>query len=146
MPSVPLGKVLRINRDGSLPHDNPFPNSPVYTLGHRNIYGIAFDKKDGIGIIAENGDAFYDEINLIMKGGNYGYPTFQPPNFPPELANSTLSILPLRSYWRTPAPTQTIFYEGGKFMVLKDRFLFGAFDGNIYELTFDKKNKNIIED
>ena len=145
-PSVPLGKVLRINRDGSIPEDNPFPNSPVYTLGHRNIYGIAFDKKHGIGIIAENGDAFYDEINLITKGGNYGYPTFQPPNVAPELANSSLSILPLRSYWRTPAPTQTIFYEGEKFLDLKDRFLFGAFDGNIYALTFDKNYKKIIQD
>lgn len=143
-PSVLLGKVLRVNRDGTIPKDNPYPNSPVYTIGHRNIYGIAFDDKHGFGIIAENGDAFYDEINLIKKAGNYGFPTFQPPNIAPELANSSLSILPLRSYWRTPAPTQTIYYEGAKFPELKGKFLFGAFDGNIYALTFE--HERIIED
>jgi glucose/arabinose dehydrogenase len=143
-PSVLLGKVLRINRDGTIPDDNPYPNSPVYTRGHRNIYGIAFDDRHGFGIIAENGDAFYDEINLIKKAGNYGFPTFQPPNVAPELANSSLSVLPLRSYWRTPAPTQTIYYEGAKFPELKGRFLFGAFDGNIYALKLE--DKRIIED
>ena len=51
------GKVLRINPDGSIPKDNPFPDSPIYTLGHRNMFGIAFDKKDNIGIVTENGEA-----------------------------------------------------------------------------------------
>jgi glucose/arabinose dehydrogenase len=144
-PSVLLGKVLRINRDGTIPVDNPYPNSPVYTRGHRNMYGIAFDHKNGFGIIAENGDAFYDEINLIKKGGNYGFPTLQPPNIAPELANSSLSVLPVRSYWRTPAPTQTIYYEGNKFPELKGRFLFGTFDGNIYALKF-ANDRRVIED
>ena len=75
---IVTGKVLRINRDGTIPQDNPFPNSPVYTIGHRNIFGIAFDKKDGIGMISENGDFHYDEINIIQKGGNYGFPALQP--------------------------------------------------------------------
>jgi glucose/arabinose dehydrogenase len=144
-PSVLLGKVLRMNRDGTIPKDNPYPNSPVYTMGHRNIYGIAFDRKDGFGIIAENGDAFYDEINLIKKGGNYGFPTLQPPNIAPELANSSLSVLPVRSYWRTPAPTQTIYYEGNKFPELKGKFLFGAFDGNIFALKF-ANDRRVIEE
>ena len=82
---IVIGKVLRINRDGTIPQDNPFPNSPVYTIGHRNIFGIAFDKKDGIGIIAEHGDFHYDEINLIQKGGNYGFPNLQPPNIAPRV-------------------------------------------------------------
>lgn len=145
-PSVLLGKVLRINRDGTIPADNPYPNSPVYTIGHRNIFGISFDSNRGFGIIAENGDALYDEINLITKGGNYGFPTLQPPNIAPEKADPSLSILPLRSYWKPPAPTQTIYYEGNKFPELKNRFLFGAFDGNIYSLMFDPHDKKIIEE
>ena len=103
-----LGKILRINKDGTIPSDNPFPNSPVYTLGHRNMFGIAFDNKDNIGIVTENGDVLYDEINLIKKGGNYGYPIFQPSNISPELSNSTLDIKPLRSYWQTPGPTRSL--------------------------------------
>ena len=74
-----IGKVLRINMDGSIPSDNPFPNSPVYTLGHRNIFGLAFDMKSGVGIATENGAAHYDEINVLEKGGNYGFPTTQSP-------------------------------------------------------------------
>ena len=90
--SVEVGKVLRINRDGSIPPDNPFPNSPVYTLGHRNMFGIAFDDKQNIGIVTENGDVLYDEVNLLQKGGNYGFPTLQPPNLSPELSNLLFEI------------------------------------------------------
>jgi glucose/arabinose dehydrogenase len=146
--SLLIGKVLRINRDGTIPPDNPYPNSPVYTIGHRNIFGIAFDNKNEFGIIAENGDYHYDEINLIQKGGNYGFPTLQPPNIAPELADSFSSILPLRSYWYVIAPTQSIYYNGDKFPELKDKFLVGTFGGggNIHPLKFDKDNKYIIED
>ena len=112
-PSNLLGKVLRINKNGTIPSDNPFPNSPVYTLGHRNMFGIAFDNKDNIGIVTENGDVLYDEINLIKKGGNYGFPTFQPANISPELSNSTVDIKPLRSYWKTQGPTQAIVLYWG---------------------------------
>jgi glucose/arabinose dehydrogenase len=76
-PATLLGKTLRINRDGTIPKDNPFPNSPVYTLGHRNTFGVAFDWSTGLGILTENGDQAYDEVNLIEKGGNYGFPLYQ---------------------------------------------------------------------
>ncbi len=149
-PSILLGKVLRIDRDGKIPEDNPFPDSPVYTLGHRNIYGIAFDPKSGLGLIAENGDDLYDEINIITKGGNYGFPTMQPPNIAPETGDSNSSILPIRSYWRTPAPTQTIYYESDlnnhQYPDLNNQFLVGTFDGDIYALKFDSENRSIVEE
>lgn len=129
-----VGKVLRINMDGSIPSDNPFPNSPVYTLGHRNIFGLAFDLKSGVGIATENGAAHYDEINVLEKGGNYGFPTTQSPAISPLLDNSS-SIKPIRSYWNTIAPTQAIFYDGNKFPELKGKFLFGSYnEGWIYAL------------
>jgi glucose/arabinose dehydrogenase len=145
-PSILLGKVLRLDRDGKIPEDNPFPHSPVYTLGHRNLYGIAFDPKSGLGLIAENGDDLYDEINIISKGGNYGFPTMQPPNMAPETDDSNSSILPIRSYWRTPAPTQTIYYEWDKYPDLNNQFLVGTFDGDIYALKFDSENRTIVEE
>jgi glucose/arabinose dehydrogenase len=143
-PSIVIGKVLRINKDGTIPQDNPYPNSPVYTVGHRNMYGIAFDD-NAIGLVTENGDVRYDEINLITKGGNYGFPTSQPANLPAERANDS-SIKPLRSYWDTIAPTQMIYYEGDAVPELKGMFLFGSFTGDIYALKLSEDKKSIVEE
>jgi glucose/arabinose dehydrogenase len=143
-PSVVIGKILRINRDGTIPQDNPFPNSPVYTVGHRNMYGLAFDKY-GNGLVTENGDYYYDEINLIQKGGNYGFPIYQPPNMSPELANTT-TIKPLRTYWDTVAPTQMFYYEGDKIPLLKDKFVLGTYQGDMYALRIDRNTKEIVEE
>ena len=135
-----LGKVLRIDRDGNIPSDNPYPDSAVFTLGHRNIFGIAFDKKSGTGVVTENGDAHNDEINILKKGANYGFPTTQPPDLSPVLDNSS-SIKPVRVYWETIAPTQAIFYDSNKFPQLKDKLLFGSYNkGFIYALTLNKSN------
>jgi glucose/arabinose dehydrogenase len=143
-PSIVIGKVLRINKDGSIPADNPYPNLPVYTIGHRNLYGIAFDN-NGTGLVGENGEARYDEINLITKGGNYGFPTSQPANLPPERSNDS-SIKPLRSYWDTIAPTQMIYYTGDAVPELKGMFLFGSFTGDIYALKMSKDGKRIDQE
>jgi glucose/arabinose dehydrogenase len=143
-PSIVIGKVLRINKDGTIPQDNPYPNSPVYTIGHRNMYGIAFDN-EGTGLTTENGEFLYDEINLITKGGNYGFPTLQPPNLPPERANNS-SIKPLRTYWQAIAPTQMIYYEGDAVPELKGMFLFGSFTGDIYAVKLSEDKKKIVEE
>lgn len=66
------GKVLRLNLDGSVPDDNPF-GSPIYSLGHRNPQGIAA-APDGRIFAVEHGTDVNDEVNLIVAGGNYGYP------------------------------------------------------------------------
>jgi len=67
------GKILRINSDGTIPEDNPFPDSPVYSYGHRNPQGIDWDKS-GVMIGTEHGQSAHDEINLIQGGQNYGWP------------------------------------------------------------------------
>lgn len=138
-----LGKVLRINKDGSIPADNPFPDSPIFTIGHRNMYGIAFDHKDGIGIVTENGDELYDEINILKKGGNYGYPTYQLPNTPPELSESNWDIKPLRAYLYPQGPTQAIYYDHDKFPSLKDNFIFGTYTGDIYGIHINETSETI---
>jgi glucose/arabinose dehydrogenase len=147
-PSIPIGKTLRINRDGTIPEDNPIANSPVFTLGHRNTYGIAFDWSTGTGIITENGDQIYDEVNLIQKGGNYGFPLYQPANTPAEISTSTESIKPLRSYYQTIAPTQAIYYTGDKYPYLSGKFLFGTYTGSIHALTIQNvgTNKQLLEE
>ncbi len=138
-----VGKILRINKDGTIPSDNPFPNSPVYTMGHRNIFGIAFDEKNDIGVFTENGDALFDEINVIKKGGNYGFPNLQPENLHWSVSNSTVDIKPLRTYYYSIAPTQTIYYTGEHFPSLKDTFLVATYTGDIYSIKIDNITKKI---
>ena len=70
------GKVLRLNADGSVPADNPFPNSFVWSLGHRNSQGMAFQPGTGRLYITEHGtgNGGNNEVNLIERGKNYGWP------------------------------------------------------------------------
>ncbi|WP_043930150.1 PQQ-dependent sugar dehydrogenase [Bacillus sp. EB01] len=72
-PATLGGKLLRMNLDGSIPSDNPFPNSYVYTYGHRNPQGIAW-LSDGSMYASEHGQSAHDEINRIAAGKNYGWP------------------------------------------------------------------------
>lgn len=70
---APHGKILRLNPDGTVPGDNPFPGSPVYSLGHRNVQGIAW-AEDGRMFASEFGQNAWDELNEIVAGANYGWP------------------------------------------------------------------------
>ncbi len=70
------GKILRMNLDGSIPKDNPIPNSYVYSYGHRNPQGLAWDEK-GTLYSTEHGQSAHDEINLIEPGKNYGWPVIE---------------------------------------------------------------------
>jgi aldose sugar dehydrogenase len=68
------GKILRLNSDGSIPEDNPFEGSPMYSYGHRNIQGLAWHPMTGELYASEHGAEGNDEINLIKPGSNYGWP------------------------------------------------------------------------
>ena len=68
------GKVLRLAPDGSVPPDNPIAGNPLFTLGHRNSFGICLDPATGDLWETENGPTSDDEINLLRAGGNYGWP------------------------------------------------------------------------
>lgn len=70
------GKILRINQDGSIPEDNPFPGSPVYSYGYRNPEGLAWNS-DNVLYASEHGQTAHDEINIIQPGANYGWPLVQ---------------------------------------------------------------------
>ncbi|MYL71741.1 quinoprotein glucose dehydrogenase [Halobacillus litoralis] len=70
------GKILRMNLDGSIPGDNPFAGSYVYSFGHRNPQGMTW-LSDGTMYASEHGDNANDEINLIEAGENYGWPVIE---------------------------------------------------------------------
>lgn len=67
------GKILRIELDGRIPQDNPITKSPVYSLGHRNPQGLAWNSKNVL-YASEHGQSAHDEINIVKPGANYGWP------------------------------------------------------------------------
>ncbi|WP_369070142.1 PQQ-dependent sugar dehydrogenase [Kineococcus terrestris] len=72
------GKVLRVTPTGEVPPDNPFPGSPVFSLGHRNPQGLGFDSAGRL-VAAEFGQDTWDELNVIRPGANYGWPEVEGP-------------------------------------------------------------------
>ena len=124
------GKVLRINPDGSIPEDNPFKNSPVWSLGHRNIFGIAFNERGDL-FITENGTNRDDEINIIEKGKNYGWPLVL------GYSGDKRFVNPIKTYTPNIAPTNATFY--------KEWFIFGSWNtGEIIGLRI--KDKKVVEE
>ncbi|MBU5308328.1 PQQ-dependent sugar dehydrogenase [Clostridioides mangenotii] len=75
-PTSTAGKILRIRLDGSIPDDNPIVNSPIYSLGHRNPQGLAWNSNNVL-YATDHGQSAHDEINIIQPGANYGWPLVQ---------------------------------------------------------------------
>lgn len=104
------GKILRMERDGDVPPDNPIMpgaagRSHVYSMGHRNPQGIAFQPGTGRVYASEHGPGENDEINLIQPGGNYGWPCYTGTNTPftPSGCGPAADYLP--PAWASGFPT-----------------------------------------
>jgi glucose/arabinose dehydrogenase len=80
------GKILRITQDGDPAPGNPDKDSPIWTSGHRNVQGLAFDDDDNLWA-SEFGQDSFDELNLIQKGRNYGWPLVEGRGDEPRLQN-----------------------------------------------------------
>ena len=91
-PSDLGGKVLRLTPEGDVPDDNPFEGSPVYSLGHRNSFGLCFDPATGQLWETENGPESHDEVNRIVAGENYGWPEANGPGGAPRFVDPVLDF------------------------------------------------------
>lgn len=123
------GKTLRMNSDGSIPQDNPFANSYVYSYGHRNAQGIAWHPLTGQQFQTEHGPSLIDgpaggdEVNMIESGANYGWPLVS------HEESREGSISPMITFTPAEAPGSALFYAGDVFPQFKNRLLFGALRG-----------------
>ena len=125
------GKILRINDDGTVPADNPFPGSPVYSLGHRNPQGMAWDGEGNM-FVAESGPQKNDEINLVRAGMNYGWPEQQCSGGNGTFVDAVLCYDP------TIGPGGILFYTGDR-LELRSPFVMASLDAaNLYQLDFEE--------
>ena len=123
------GKILRIDPDGSIPEDNPFPGLPVYSYGHRNPQGLAWQPESGLLYATEHGPSGNDgpgggdEINLIQAGANHGWPLVSHD----EALEGTQS--PLRQFTPAVAPASALFYASDVLPMFTGNLFFGALRG-----------------
>ncbi len=132
-----LGKIIRINRDGSIPNDNPFvgqsgARGEIWSLGHRNPYGLVF-ASDGRLIESEMGPDGGDEFNLITRGANYGWRVVSEGSDGgetlPRHASRAEFAAPLYSWPQTIAPAGLIQYTGQRFVGWNGDFVQAALVG-----------------
>lgn len=88
------GKILRYTPEGGIPEDNPSPGSPVYAMGFRNVFGMAFQPFTGRLWATENGPDKNDEVNVIVAGGHYGWPDVRGAAGRPPFIDPALDISP----------------------------------------------------
>jgi len=127
------GKILRMNKDGSIPTDNPFKNSLVYSWGHRNPQGLDWNS-DGELFSSEHGAKQHDEVNVIYAGQNYGWPDV-------ECTDEDSSIVqPIScAIGYTLAPGGMAFYKGNLYVT-------GLRGSQLRQYTLADDKKTVIKE
>ena len=134
------GKILRINSDGTIPEDNPWKDSPIYSIGHRNPQGIDWDNSGNL-IATEHGPSgwrgvAHDEINLIIPGANYGWPDIIGDETKEGLQNPIL-----HTGEETWAPSGAEFYYGDKIPQWNGKYFVATLLGtHLHMIEFDLEN------
>jgi len=131
-----LGKIVRLNEDGTVPRDNPFVGRPsvrpeIYTWGHRNEQGLIFDAQSGRLYETEHGPRGGDELNIIVAGRNYGWPVI---TYGMDYSGAYVSPYTQRPgleqpviYWKPSiAPSGLAIYRGDQFPAWRGDLFVGA--------------------
>ena len=125
------GKILRLNSDGSIPSDNPFPGTPIHSYGHRNPQGLAWQPGTRHLYAVDHGPSFRDELNRVEAGGNYGWPEITAEQNREGMVSPVLHSGVFKSW----APSSAAFVTWG---VLSGALLFTGLKGQaLYCVTFD---------
>ena len=130
------GKTLRLNDDGAVPQDNPFVGQQnarpeIWSLGHRNAQGMDWQPDSNLMFQTEHGPSGFDgpgggdEVNMVEKGKNYGWPTIHHTQSRAGLES------PLLEYTPACAPASGMFYRGSAFPKFKGNFFFGCLQGQM---------------
>ena len=143
-----LGKIIRLKEDGAIPKDNPFQDNgdrakSFWTMGHRNALGLAFDSNDQLWS-TEMGPKNGDELNLIQKGKNYGWPVVSEGShysgipIPPHETRPEFQA-PMVFWNPTIAPSGLDFYEGDEFPSWQGNALIGGLRSRaLIRVAFDE--------
>lgn len=148
-----LGKVIRLNDDGTVVADNPFTQQgeigkQVWSLGHRNPLGIAFDHKDQLWVV-EMGPKGGDELNLIHKGENYGYPIvsngdhYSGKEIPDHVTRPEFKA-PEISWTPVISPSNLVFYQKQLFPQWTNKALIGGLSSEAI-IVVDTESKPVRE-
>lgn len=150
-----LGKVVRINPDGSLPADNPFASTDtargdIWSSGHRNVLAIAFDPSGRLWVM-EMGPLGGDELNLVQRGRNYGWPfvsngdNYSGPSIPDHPTRREFTE-PVRTWVPVIAPSGALFYSGAMFPGWRGSALVGGLGSqSLIRLQMDGERVGVEE-
>ena len=150
-----FGKIIRINKDGTIPTNNPFVDvegalPDIYSYGHRNMQGLIVTKSGQI-FEHEHGPRGGDEMNLIEPSLNYGWPAI---TYGIDYSGAVISPFtekegmeqPLFHWTPSIAPSDMIFYEGNRYPKLKNSFLVTALvSKDVKQVTFSESGKEVQE-
>jgi glucose/arabinose dehydrogenase len=159
-PASLRGKILRLRDDGSVPDDNPFVGQPgsrpeIYTLGHRNTLGLIVHPETGALWNHENGPSGGDEINVILRGRNYGWPLF---SFGRDYPGPRISEHPTREGIESPlvvwlpaiAAAGMTVYTGDRFPAWKGNVFVGSLrqggipgTGHLQRIVFNARTEEL---
>jgi glucose/arabinose dehydrogenase len=142
------GKKLRINLDGTIPEDNPIENSPVWTWGHRNAQGMVYSPDGKVLYSSEHGPSSNDEINIISRGRNYGWPNvegFCDNAFESDFCNANNVAEPIFAWTPTLAVAGIDFYNSDLIPEWKNSLLVSSLKaGRITQLKLNENGTEVL--
>ncbi|MBL1409266.1 PQQ-dependent sugar dehydrogenase [Sphingobacterium faecale] len=143
------GKILRMNDDGGIPHDNPIRGSYVYAWGFRNMQGMTFTANGNL-LTSEHGDAIEDEINWIRPLSNYGWIDIEGYHDTPKelaIASKSLRTEPIKAWTPVIAPAALKYYSFTQIPEWNNRLLLGTLkDQSLRILKLNVNQNQIIEE